>query len=57
MYSISRVDLSTKDLQQVELQCVQDYKYLGLIFHASGFFSHARQELQKKSLKCYYKLC
>ena len=44
-------------LQQVELECVQHYKYLGLIFSASGVFSHARQELYKKSLKGYYKLC
>lgn len=40
-----------------ELECVKTYKYLGLSFSASGIFSQARDELYKKSLKGYFKLC
>ena len=38
------------------LDCVVNYKYLGLYFSASGSFSFAQNELHKKALKAYYKL-
>ena len=44
-------------LQCDYLECVQSYKYLVLQFSASGIFSQARDELYKKSLKGYFKLC
>ena len=40
-----------------KLDCVQNYKYLGLHFTASGTFSMAQDELYQKALKCFYKLC
>lgn len=39
-----------------EIDCVSNYKYLGIFFTASGSFSVARNELYKKALKGYYKL-
>jgi hypothetical protein len=38
------------------LDCVVNFKYLGLYFSASGSFSFAQNELHKKALKAYYKL-
>ena len=38
------------------LDCIVNYKYLGLYFSASGSFSFAQNELHKKALKAYYKL-
>ena len=38
------------------IESVNNYKYLGLHFSASGSFSYAQNELYKKSLKAYYKL-
>jgi hypothetical protein len=38
------------------LDCVVNYKYLGLYFSPSGSFSFAQTELHKKALKAYYKL-
>ena len=39
-----------------ELECVQQCKYLGVFFSASGTFSFAQNELYKKGLKAYFKL-
>lgn len=39
------------------LDCVNKYKYLGILFSASGSFSDARKDLYNKSLKAYFKLC
>jgi hypothetical protein len=36
------------------LDCVVNYKYLGLHFSAPGSFSFAQTELHKKTLKAYY---
>jgi hypothetical protein len=38
------------------LDCVVNYKYLGLYFSASGSFFFAQNELHKNALKAYYKL-
>ena len=38
------------------LDCVQDYKYLGVHFSISGSFSLASLELYKKGLKAFYKI-
>ena len=35
---------------------VQTYKYLGVLFSASGTFSHAKLDLYKKGLKAFFKL-
>ena len=39
-----------------ELECVPNYKYLGIYFTASGTFSLAKNELYKKALKAFFKL-
>ena len=39
-----------------EIECVSQYKYLGIKFCASGSFSPAQKELYSKALKGYYKL-
>ena len=39
-----------------EIECVSQYKYLGIQFCASGSFSPAQKELYSKALKGYYKL-
>jgi hypothetical protein len=39
-----------------EIECVSQYKYLGIKFCASGSFSPAQKELYSKALKVYYKL-
>jgi hypothetical protein len=36
------------------LDCVVNYKYLGLYFSASGSFFFAQNELHKNALKAYY---
>ena len=38
------------------LENVQAYKYLGIIFTASGSFSHARKDLYQRALKAVFKL-
>ena len=38
------------------LECVQSYKYLGILFSASGSFTAAQEELYKKALKALFKL-
>jgi hypothetical protein len=38
------------------LECVQNYKYLGVYFTASGSFTMNHEESYKKSLKAYFKL-
>ena len=35
---------------------VKTYKYLGIIFSASGIFSHARKDLYNRGLKAFFKL-
>jgi hypothetical protein len=40
-----------------ELENTQNYKYLGIVFTASGTFGMAKNELYKKGLKAYFKLC
>ena len=39
-----------------KLECVKEYKYLGVTFCASGIFSSASSELYKKALKGVFKL-
>ena len=39
------------------LENVTNYRYLGVIFSASGTFSLAKDALYKNGLKCYFKLC
>ena len=38
------------------IECVSNYKYLGVQFTASGSFSLAKTELYNNALKAYYKL-
>lgn len=38
------------------IQCVSNYKYLGIQFNASGTFALAQDELYNKALKAYFKL-
>ena len=40
----------------VAIDCVQNYKYLGITFCASGSFALAQRELYNKALKAYHKL-
>ena len=35
---------------------MKTYKYLGVVFAASGSFSHARTDLYKRALKAFFKL-
>ena len=39
------------------IECVAKCKYLGITFCSSGSFSYAQDELYKKGLKAYFKLC
>lgn len=39
-----------------ELECVSSYKYLGILFSASGTFSLAQKQLYQKALKALFKL-
>ena len=43
-------------LADVELECVQEYKYLGVTFCPSGSFSFAQKLLYQKALKSFFKL-
>jgi hypothetical protein len=38
------------------IECVNDYKYLGMKFTSSGIFKQAKEEMYKKSLKAVFKL-
>lgn len=38
------------------IENVQTYKYLGVLFSASGTFSHAKSDLYKRGLKAFFKL-
>ena len=38
------------------IENVKTYKYLGVVFAASGSFSHARTDLYKRALKAFFKL-
>ena len=40
----------------MSLDCVREYKYLGVLFSLSGSFSLASSELYKKGLKAFYKI-
>ena len=40
----------------VEIEEVQSYKYLGILFSASGTFSHCQNDLYKRALKAQFKL-
>ena len=40
----------------VEIEEVQSYKYLGVLFSASGTFSHCQNDLYKRALKAQFKL-
>ncbi len=42
--------------QDKEIECVQNYRYLGVHFTASGSFHYMRNELYNKALKAYFKL-
>ncbi len=42
--------------QENFLECVSNYRYLGVHFTASGSFNIMRNELYKKALKAYFKL-
>ena len=39
-----------------EIQHSTSYKYLGIIFSASGSFTHCQEDLYKRGLRAYYKL-
>lgn len=43
-------------LDDVELECVSEYKYLGVTFCSSGSFSLAQKQLYQKALKSFFKL-
>ena len=43
-------------LNNIVLECVHRYKYLGLTFCSSGSFMYAQEELYNKALKAYFKL-
>jgi hypothetical protein len=51
----TKVLVFNKDENKI-LDCVVNYKYLGLYFSTSCSFSFAQNELHKKALKTYYKL-
>lgn len=38
------------------IENVQSYKYLGVLFSASGTFSHAKKDLYNRGLKAFFKL-
>ena len=38
------------------IENVKTYTYLGIIFSASGIFSHARKDLDNRGLKAFFKL-
>ena len=38
------------------IECVQTYKYLGILFSASGTFSYAKKDLYQRALKGLFKL-
>ncbi len=42
--------------QNNNLECVSNYRYLGVYFTASGSFNQMRTEIYNKGLKAYYKL-
>lgn len=39
-----------------QIQCVQDYKYLGIVFCSSGSMNRARQNIHDRALKALFKL-
>ena len=41
----------------IEIETVKEYKYLGIIFSNDGFFTTAQENLYRKGLKAYYKIC
>ena len=43
-------------LADVEQECVQEYKYLGVTFCSSGSFSFAQKVFYQKALKSFFKL-
>lgn len=44
------------NFQNKPLTCVRTYRYLGLIFSASGTFSYAKEDLYQRALKGLFKL-
>jgi hypothetical protein len=40
-------------LNNITVECLQNYKYLGIHFTASGSFAIAQVELYKKAMKAY----
>lgn len=43
-------------LDKEAIECVNRYKYLGIVFTSSGLFQQGKEELFKKSLKAKFKL-
>ena len=41
---------------QTDINCIHQYKYLGVKFSSSGSFSFAQEDLYNRALKAYYKL-
>ena len=44
------------EFDQVTIDCVQEFKYLGIKLSASGSLSAAQDELYQKAMKAYFKL-
>ena len=51
-----RLSKSKFNFADVELECVSEYKYLGVSFCSSGSFSFAQKQLYQKALKSFFKL-
>ena len=43
-------------IQNSELEIVEKYKYLGIVFHFNGNLKHAAEDLYNKSLKAFFSL-
>ena len=50
-------ELTTLKFNDVSLECVTNFKYLGLEFSYDGNNDLAKKELYKRGLKAYFKLC
>lgn len=49
-----RLSKSKFNFADVELECVSEYKYLGVSFCSSGSFSFAQKQLYQKALKSFF---
>lgn len=51
-----KIDMTKFYFRGSQLENVKKYKYLGIIFQASGCFNEAKQDLYKKGMKAVFKL-